>query len=81
MRRSSFLVLLALALCLLPPLVRGQNPITTVAGGGLPTLGAAYGAAEHSSSTIPFGETERENQVDFCSATNLGIPGESKNES
>ncbi len=81
MRRSLFLVLLALSLLLLPPSVRGQNPITAVAAGRLSTPGAAYGAAEHGSSTIPFGETQRENQVACCAATNLGIPRESTNES
>jgi hypothetical protein len=77
----SFFALLALSFLLISSAAQGQNPFTTVAGGGLPTPGAAYEAAEYSSSTMPFGETERENQVDFCLATNLGIPGESKNES
>src|SRR5712692_295844 len=45
MRRSLFLFLLALSLLLLPPSIRGQNPINTVAGNGFIGDGGAATSA------------------------------------
>jgi hypothetical protein len=81
MRRSSFLFLLALSFLLLPAPVRGQNPISTVVGGGLPTPGAAYEGTEQNSSTAPFGVTERRKQGVSSFVASLGVFRESENES